>query len=241
MILPAEVAGREEWSGPLTLLGRLLARGLCAFPAGILLLAAPASAGREGHLPPLLDASRDEIVRSAAVPHALFPQAEVRLIRRGGSVVMQTVIVSRFLKQVVGEIRRKESSVWTPGRAGHGDSEQYVDALDRAYRATELGFRDRDAGNDHRRSLLIEFVLSRDEAFVAILHPEVRGDFGDFRVEKRRVLEILLLSRRYVTENIHEIAIDSLGWSRRETEEALKPMLPPGSQPEGEHPGQGRE
>ncbi len=214
-------------------LRRLLARGLYTLPAAILLLVAPASALREGDLSPLLDASRDEVVRSATVP-SVFPQAEVRLIRRGKSVVMQTVIFSRLLKRVVGEIRRKESSAWTPERAGHGDSKRYVDALGRAYRAAELRFRERDAGNYHRRSLLIEFVLSEEEAFVAILEPEVRGNFGDLQVTERRILEILPLSRRYVSENMHEIAIDSLGLSRREAEETLKPLLPPALQQEGE-------
>ncbi|MDH3383653.1 MAG: hypothetical protein OEM42_06295 [Deltaproteobacteria bacterium] len=215
-------------------LRRLLTRGLYTFPAAILLLAVHAAAGREGDFSRLLDASRDEVVRSTTVPSTLFPQAEVRLIRRDGSVVMQTVIVSRLLKTVVGEIRRKESSVWTPERAGHGDSERYIDALGRAYRAAELRFRERDAGIDHRRSLLIEFVLSEEEAFVAILDPEVRGNFGNLRVTERRVLEILPVSRHYVLENMHEIAIDSLGWSRRQAEEGLKPLLPPNLQQEGE-------
>lgn len=219
---------------------RLLVRGLYTLPAAILFLAAPASAGRAGDLSPLLDASRDEVVHSATVP-SVFPQAEIRLIRRGKSVVMQTVIVSRLLERVVGEIRRKESSAWTPERAGHGDSQRYVDALGRAYGAVELRFRERGDGNDHRRSLLIEFVLSEEEAFVAILDPEVRGNFGDLQVTERLILEILPLSRRYISENMREIAIDSLGWSRREAEEALKPLLSPGLQPDGEYTGQGRQ
>jgi len=235
------VEERGERSGIPAFFIRLFARLPCAISAAILLLAAPASAEREGALSPLLDASRDVVVRSALVPYALFPQAEVRLIRRNGSVVMQTVIVSRFLKRVVGEIRRKEESAWTPGREGHEDSQRYVDALDRAYRAEEVASRARDAGEDGRRSLLIEFVLSREEAFVAILAPEIRGNFGDLGVTNRRVMEILPLSRRYVSENILEIAIDSLDWTRREAEEALKPLLPGGLQPERERSEQGRE
>lgn len=234
-------AAREGWPRTSTFPGLILARGLYAFPAAVLLLASPGFAGREGNITSLLDASRDEVVRSALVPSSLFPQAEVRLLRRGGSVVMQTVIVSRFLRQVVGEIRRKESSAWTPGRAGHGDSERYVEALDRACRTIEAGFREQDAGSGRRKSLLIEFVLSREESFVAILDPEVRGDFGDLRVTSRRLLEVLPLSRLYVSENIHEIAIDSLGWSRREAEEALKPLLPAGLPSGGEDAGPGRE
>lgn len=234
-------AEREDWSKTPKYFGRVLARRLYAIPTAILLLAAPASAGQEGDLSPLLDASRDVVVRTATVPYALFPQAEVRLIRRDGSVVMQTVIVSRFLKRVIGEIRSKETSAWPPGRAGHEDSQRYVDALDRAYRAEEIAFRARDDGEDRPGSMLIEFVLSQKEVFVAILDPEIRGHFGDLQVTKRRVVEILPLSRRYVSGNILEIAIDSLGWNRREAEEVLKPLLPHGLQPEGERSGRGRE
>lgn len=234
-------AERGEWSGFPASFGRLLARRLVAVPAAILLLAAAASAGQEGDLSPLPAASRDVVVGSATVPYAFFPQAEVRLIRRDGSAVMQTVIVSRFLKRVIGEIRRKEMSAWPPGRAGHEDSERYVDALDRAYRSVEIASRARDDGEDRPGRLMIEFVLSGEDAFVAILDPEVRGKFGDLRVTTRRVMEILPLSRRYVSENILEIAVDSLGWKRREAEEALKPLLPHGFQPEGERSGQGRE
>jgi hypothetical protein len=199
-----------------------------------LLLAAPVSAGREGDLSRLLDASRDEVVRSAKVPSALFPQAEVRLIRRDGFVVMQTVIVSRWFKRVVGSIRRKESSVWTPGRAEHGDSERYVDALERAYRTVEGRFRKQETRGDRRRKMLIEFILSGETAIVAFLDPDIEGDFGGFRIGRRELLEILPLSRHYVRENMHEIAIDSMDLRRREAEETLKPLLPPALQQEGE-------
>ena len=200
----------------------------------ILLLAAPVSAGGEGNLSPLLDASRDEVVLSATVPSTLFPQAEVRLIRRDGAVVMQTVIVSRWFKRVVGAIRRKESSAWTPGRAEHGDSERYVDALERAYRTVEGRFRKQETRDDRRRKMLIEFILSGEAAIVAFLEPDIEGDFGGFRIGRREFLEILPVSRHYVRENMHEIAMDSLDLSRREAEETLKPLLPPVLQQEGE-------
>jgi hypothetical protein len=188
--------------------------------AALLVLSGCGSTGWAGDLSSRLDPSKDEVVRSAPVPSSWFPQAEVRLIRRGGAVVMQTVIASRLFQQVVREIRRKESSAWPPGRTGHEDSKRYVDALDRAYREVERRFREKDAPGDRRRKLLIEFVLSEDSSFVALLDPE------------RRVLELLPLSRRYVRENMEEIAVDSLGWSRREAGEALKPLLPPVLQPE---------
>ncbi len=231
-------AEREGWSRTPTTLYRYPFRRMYAILAAAFLLAATPSAGGGGDISLLLDASRDEIVRRATVPTPLFPQAEVRFIRRDRSVVAQTVIVSSLLKRVVAEIRGKESSVWTPGRAGHEDSDRYIGALDRAYREAEKRFRERNAGDDRRRSLLIEFILSEKHSLVAILDPEVRGNFGNLRVTERRILEILPLSRRYVWENMHEIGIDSLGWSRREAGEVLNALLPPGFRPEGNRTGQ---
>jgi len=220
---------------------RLLIGGRQPFLPTLLVLIACASIGRTGDLYPPLDPSKDEVVRSAPIPSALFPQGEVRLIRRGGAAVVQTVIVSRLLKQVVREIRRKESSLWPPGRKGHEDSERYVDTLDRAYRAVESRFRERGGHGDRRGRLLIEFVLSEEAAFVAFLDPEVLGDFGGLRITGRRILEVLPLSRLYILENMREIAIDSLGWSRREAQEALKPLLPPIFQSEEDRKGPERE
>jgi hypothetical protein len=200
----------------------------------ILLLAAQDSNGRAGELSALLDASRDEVVRSATVPSALFPQAEVRLIRRGGSAVMQTVIVSRLLKRVVGQIRKKETSFWPPERKGHEDAARYVDAMERSYRTVEGRFRKKGIRGDRRRKMLIEFILSWETAIVAFLDPDIEGDFGGFRIGRRDILEILPLSRHYVRGNMHEIAMDSLGLSRREAERTLKPLLPPALQQEGE-------
>lgn len=198
-------------------------------------MSASVSAGPEGALPPMLDPARDEVVRSAQVPSSWFPQAEVRLVRRGKAAVLQTVIFSPHLERVVAEIRRKESSAWPPGRNGREESARYVDALGRAAREAERRFRERGARGDRRRTLLIEFVLSAGDSFVAFYDPEVRGDFGSLRIGELRVLEILPLARRYVRENLYEIAVDSLGWNRREAEEALEPLLPEVLQP-GESP-----
>lgn len=210
---------RSAWF-PVALTASLLAGGASPCPAG-----EPAK---------LLNASQDRVVRTAPVPSAVFPQAEVRLVRRDGAAVVQTVIVSTLAKRVVAVIRKKEAALWPPGRPGHEDSARYAEALERAYRAVERRFREDDSRRNHRRKLLIEFVLSEKEAFVALLEPEVQGDLGGIRVLKRRVLEVLPLSRRYTEEDMREIAMDSLGMTRREAEEALKPLPRPALQPEAD-------
>lgn len=211
------------------------------FPVAVAVsfLAGGASLCPAGEAASLLDASRDRVARAAPVPSADFPQAEVRLVRRDGAAVVQTVIVSALAGLVVSEIRKKEAALWPPERPGHGDSARYVEALERVYRAAERRFRNRASRRDRRRKLMIEFVLSDEEAIVAFLEPEVRGVPGGLRLGQRRTLEVLPLSRRYVRENMLEIAMDSLGLSRREAEEALKLSPASALRPDGEPRGAG--
>lgn len=209
--------------------------------AALLAMAACASSGQGSDLPPPADPAGDDVVRSAPVPSAWFPQAEVRLVRRDGAAVLQTVIVSPLFERVVAEIRKKESSAWPPGRPGHADAVRYAEALDRARRAVERRAREGGARGDRRRKLLIEFVLEEEASFVALYEPEVGGEFGELRITGRRLLERLPLSRRYVRENLFEIAADSLGLGRRETEEALKPFPRPSRPSEEPRTGPARE
>lgn len=174
---------------------------------------------------PFLDGKNDRIVRSAFVPSRPLPQGEVLLLRRGDAVVMQTVLFSRYLDRVVAEIRRKEQAHWPPGRQGHADSERYLDALASA----RDGIR-RDAGQDRpgrqRQKLLIEFILSRRAALLALFEPDIEEKDGHYRVTAKRPITVLELSPLYVRGNIYEIAWDALRMRREESEALLEPMLP---------------
>ena len=206
------------------------ARGAAACLAAALFAAAGAgAAGAADRRGALLDGGRDEIVRRAFVPSAEDPHGEVRLVRRGDAAVMQTVLASRVLKRVVGEIRKKENAIWPPGSEGRADSARYVAALSKAREEVERRFRQKGATarGDRRRCLMIEFVLSRDASFVLLSEPEVvEGDEG-FRVVGNRGIQALDLSRLYVRGNLRAIAMDALGMSRKEADRTLKPLLPP--------------
>ncbi len=204
--------------------------------AAIALFVLAGLAGRAdpaGAAPPLparlLDDARDTVVRSAFVPSEEQRQGEVRLVRRDGAAVMQTVLDTTILKRVVAEIRKKELASWPPGRAGHDDALRYIAALGEARdriqeRAARQG---RRAGR--RRTMLIEFILSPDASLVAFAEPQVEVADGHMRVAARRPIAILELSRRYVRGDIYEIARDALGLGRREAREILEPLLPPES------------
>ncbi len=177
----------------------------------------------------LLDGSRDEIVRSEFVPSEEQPVGEVRLVRRGPAVVMQTVLSTSLLKRVVAAIRKKDVANWPVSRPGHDDAVKYVEAIQSAQAEIRERFRRREHRGDRRQKMLIEFILSRDASIVAIAEPTLAQADGHMRVASRRQIAVLPLSRVYVRGNIYEIAWDALKLDRKESRSLLEPMLPPES------------
>jgi len=177
----------------------------------------------------LLDGSRDEIVRGGFVPTEEQPVGEVRLIRRGQAVVMQTLLSTVFLKRVVAEIRKKELAAWPPGRKGHDDALKYIDAIQAAQQRIQERFGQREDRGDRRQKMLIEFILSDKASIVAISEPELKEDGSRLRLVSRRPIDVLELSRAYVRGNIYEIAWDALKLGKQESRKLLEPMIPPES------------
>jgi hypothetical protein len=202
--------------------------------AALILAAIAAPAGAAEGKPPaawarLLDGSRDVVVRAEFVPSGEQPVGEVRLVRRGSAVVMQTVLYTKFLKRVVAEIRKKEMAAWPPDRPGHDDAMKYVDAVQSAQAGIQERFRTREDRGDRSQRMLIEFILSGDASIVAIAEPALVEKGGRMRVASRRQIAVLPLSRAYVRGNIYEIAWDALKLGREDSWSLLEPMLPPES------------
>lgn len=189
----------------------------------------------------LLDGSRDEVVRAEFVPNEEQPVGEVRLVRRGEAVVMQTVLYTALLKRVVAEIGKKEMAAWPPARAGHDDAAKYAEAIQSAQAGIQERFRNRKDRGDRRQRMLIEFILSGKASIVAIAEPELKEEDGRMRVVSRRQVVVLPLSRGYVRGNFYEIAWDALRVPRRESKGLLGPMLPPESREEGGPSGDGKQ
>ena len=175
----------------------------------------------------LLDDKWDEIVRSEFVPAEEQPVGEVRLIRRGQAVVMQTVLHTALLKRVVAEIRKKELASWPPDRIGHDDAQEYIDAITTAQQRIQERNRQKEDHGDRRQKMLIEFILTEKASIVAISEPELEEKSGHMRVISRHPIAILELSRTFVRGDIYEIAWDALRLDRRESRKVLEPMLPP--------------
>ena len=111
-----------------------MSRAICV--AGLLVACLnPAAAAAETVVParlaPLFDASHDELVRQTVVPSPEQKVGAVRLLRRGGYEVVQTLLYTKVLSRVVAEIRKKELASWSDG-PGHDDSQRYMEALEDA-------------------------------------------------------------------------------------------------------------
>ena len=220
-----EPAARRSAGTALSLIraaGGVAASFLAVFAASADVATPPRSAA-----PP--DGARDNVVLGAFVPSRVMPQGEVRLIRRGAAVVMQTVLHTRFLERVVAEIRNKELASWPRDRAGHEDALRYIDAVLEARDRIRERAGKRGNGGDRRQAMLIEFVLSGNASIVELSEPEVERVDGHLRIVSRRPIAVLELSRAYVRGDIYEIARDALGLGEKESRDLLEPLLPPES------------
>ncbi len=197
--------------------------------AGLAGGAPPAPAAPPTGAARLFDDTGDTIVRSAFVPSEDRQQGEVRLIRRDGAAVMQTVLYTTILKRVVAEIRMKELASWPPDREGHADALRYIAALGEARDRIQDRFAKRGSGGDRRRTMLIEFILSGEASLVTIAEPRLEEANGHMRVVSRRPIAVLDLSRTYVRGDIYEIARDALKLGGKESKGILEPLLPPES------------
>ena len=158
-------------------------------------------------LAPLFDGGADAVVAATPVPSPERRVGEVRLLRRGGVAVVQTVLDTALLPRVVAEIRNKEEANWPSGTSGHDAAARYVAALEQVSDALRRQ-QPKDPRRTHRRlHLLIEFALSERQAAVAISGWEL--DERGAHARRADPLAVLQPARDYVRANMRLIAADS--------------------------------
>ncbi len=170
------------------------------------------AAGQPTVSPPvaaLVDANHDQILNRAFVPSPDRRVGEVRLIRRGDANVVQTLLYTKILRRVVGEIRQKELGNWPEGRDGHADAMRYSDALEAAQQQIWERFPKFERRTDTRQKLLIEFVLSATDAVVMLSEYDMSENHNEVQITSRRPIATLTLARAYVRRNMRLIAADS--------------------------------
>ena len=146
-----------------------------AFGAAEPLVDAPPSLGLSG--------SEDEVVCRVHIPNADRRHGEVRLVRGDDAVAVQTLLYTPSLRRGLHQIRQREAARWPPARAGHADSQKYLDVLARAKPLVIEAFDRREEHDDPRQKMLIEVMQHGTNAWVIASVPELFG--ADDAVEIR--------------------------------------------------------
>lgn len=204
------------WRWPLAS-GALLAALAAATPARCAESAALA--------PALLQADADQVLSRIVVPDPARRVGEVRLLSRAGAVVVQTLLSTKVLARVVGEIRKKEESAWPPGSRWHADSERYLGALQALQHELESR-RTTVAWAERRYRALIEFIADDSSAGVVVGTWDGREVDGALEPTARSASAPLALGRDYVLRNMRLILIDSFHMADADLERlgALGPL-----------------
>lgn len=160
-----------------------------------------------------LAAASEEVLARTPVPNAESPVGEVRLVRRGDTTVVQTLLVTRVLPRVIAEIRLKEERYWPSDDAGHDDMLAYVAALTGAQERLRATLPAADARNladaDRRLRLLIEFAASPTSVGVQLAEFSSLAEDRPYDIGSRRTLATPAVGRSYVLRNMRLILADS--------------------------------
>ena len=108
----------------------------------------------------------DVIVARSVIEARGRSHGEVRLVRRGGAAVVQTLLVTRTLRRAAGRIRDKEEASWPAGSREVGTARVYLEALEAAVAKVLEAER-----TDRTRRLLIEIELSQNAGGVVLAVP----------------------------------------------------------------------
>jgi predicted RND superfamily exporter protein len=204
----------------LLVLGRLRNRAL----APVLILAFllfPSPQAKATTLPGMLQESGEDLpVRSAPIPVQPPHVGELKLLKRGTAVVLQTDLETTLLRRVLAAISAKEQQRWPAESAGHAAMLDYLRLLRDAGTAAEARVADKPVGSDRKRRLQIEFIAAPPVFYVAFFLPEEAG---------RKLFSNQRISRDFCLTEIGAILGEHLQLDTEATAAILHPLLPPGS------------
>jgi len=192
---------------------------------GTVLLFAPSSAAATpmpAELEALYDNSADTVVSRTYVPTAERKVGEVRTLRRGAAIVVQTLLYSKILKRVVAEIRLKEDANWPPEHPLRGEAQRFLDALDAARLDARRALP--KESSDRRQRVWLEFVRTPEQVVVFIGTFAAKRETGDVEIAARTVTATLPLSRSYIERNMRLIVADAHGIAETDVA-AIDPAL----------------
>lgn len=147
------------------------------------------------------EASQPEILARADVPNRVIPQAEIRLVRRGAEMVVQSAILPRFPNKVLKKITRSEKTNWP----GNPDSDAYVATLEQAFEVY------RTQHDRKTTALVIDFVSSADDTRVDFYFASATRNESGIILQPANIWKSHKFSTEYVKKNQEYILIDAFG------------------------------
>ena len=150
------------------------------------------------HAERLFGSAPETVVERALILAGSNPHGELVVLRRGDAIVVRTTLVSALLGRGLQSIRRKERARWRAGVAGHEDSEEYLEALEKGEDAARAEFLSRKNPNDDRRKMMMELVSSAESSFFAVYAIDARRSGDVFDVLAARPVVVKDASRAYV-------------------------------------------
>ena len=175
----------------------------------VMFLAWPSAARAQEVVParlaPWLDATTERVVERAYVPSAESKVGEVRILRRSQATVVETLLYTKVLSRVVGEICKKELANWP----GNSDAARYIEMLERVQKQIWSRLPTNQRVSDRRQKLWIDFVVAPGVAFIGVGAFEMEEPHGEVRVKRRELLALLEPSPEYVRRNLRLITADA--------------------------------
>ncbi len=168
-----------------------------------------------------LSGSGDVSVCRAFIPSAERRHGEVRLVRRGGTASVQTLLYSPALRRGLQKIRQAENAHWPPDRAGYDDSQLYLGVLEKGKAAALDAFAGRADQDDPRQNLLIEVTQDGDRAWVGASLPEYSSGGDDVEIRSVRPVASSPVSADYARAAMENILRSAFHKPDRSLEEFL--------------------
>lgn len=128
------------------------------------------------------------LLHSTPVPSSLLKQGEVRLIKDGDLLIVQSLLYSKYMGRIQKKIIQNESENWTRDSAGFQDMNNFCSLLKDAVVHAENAFAQKPKHSRLKRpSLLIEFVRGPDHSSIRFC--EVELDIDSLQSSTWRVID----------------------------------------------------
>lgn len=153
----------------------------------------------------------DVVHARVSVPNEAQKVGEVRLVTRGDTTVVQTVIASRMPSRVLAGVREKELRNWPDGSEGGVDAARYLGVLEQAgalFQRERERLDPRDPTADRRSRLLIEFFSGDESEGVVVATFDSPSD-APYEVHASREIARPDVGRHYVLRNMRLILADA--------------------------------